>query len=137
MLVVSNQGERLMLDAATGKTPATPWTVRLFTNNHVPSKDDTEDAYVEANGGGYIALPLDAADWTTVPGSPSASVQPAQLFAFTGALTGSPTIYGYYVTDGADRQVYAERLSAEFTPANNGDFVRVTPRLTLGSVSGD
>ena len=137
-LVVPNQGERLMLDAATGKTtPATPWTLRLFVNNHTPANGDTEADYTEAAGGGYAAIPLDETAWTTTPGSPTASVQPQQTFTFTGALTANASIYGYYVTDDNDKLVYAEKLAAPFQPQNLGDNLKVTARLTLGSVSGD
>jgi hypothetical protein len=76
MLVVPNQGEALLLEAAVGKTTATAWTLRLFTNNHTPSSADTEADYTEAVDGGYAAIALNAANWTTTPGAPSVTVQP-------------------------------------------------------------
>lgn len=136
-LVVSDQGEALLLNAAIGKTAATTFTLRLFANNHTPVHGDTESNYTEAAGGGYAALALTAASWTTTPGSPTASVYPLQSFVFTGPLTTNPIVYGYYITNAAGKQIYAELLAAPFTPLNNGDHVDVTPRLTLGSVSGD
>lgn len=137
MLVVPNLGERLLLDAAVGKTPATAWTLRLFTNNHIPASGDTEADYTEAADGGYAAIPLNAANWTTTPGAPTVTVQPEQTFTFTGALLGGASIYGYYLTDASGALVLAERLSAVFMPTNPGDTVNVTARITLGSVSGD
>lgn len=137
MLVVSNQGEGLLLDAATGKDPATLWTLRLFVNDHEPAKTDTEAGYVEAAGGGYAGLPLAAADWVTTPGSPTQSVHPLHTFTFIGPLTINPAIVGYYVTRADGRQIYAERLPVAFTPANSGDYVQITPTITLASLASD
>jgi len=136
-LVVPNQGEQLLLDAATGKAAATQWTLRLFVNNHTPVNADTEANYTEASGGGYAAIALTAANWVTTPGSPTSSAYPQQTFTFTGGLTTNATVYGYYVTRADGKLVYAELLAQPFTPANNGDTVQITPQLTLGSVSGD
>lgn len=136
-LVVPNQGEQIMLDAATGKTAATQWTLRLFAINHAPANGDTEANYTEAVGGGYAAIALTAANWVTTPGSPTSSAYPQQTFTFTGALTTNPSVYGYYVTRADGKLIYAELLTAAFTPANNGDNIQITPRVTLASVSGD
>lgn len=139
MLVVPNTGEVLQIEAALGKVPAAvPFSVRLFTNNKTPASSDTETNYVEASGGGYAAIVLNASNWTTTPGAPAASVQPQQTFAFAGPLDGGASIFGYYVTDATGALLWAERRSAgSFTPANAGDLYKVTPRFTLGSVSGD
>ena len=59
------------------------------------------------------------------------------MFTFTGATNAPGTIYGYYLTNAAGKLIYAERLAAVFSPANNGDTVKVTPTMTFGSVSGD
>jgi hypothetical protein len=137
MLVVPNQGEQILLDAATGKTPATSWTLRLFATDHTPAKTDTEADYIEAAGGDYAPFPLNAANWATTPGSPTLTRYLLRTFSFTGALTGNPTVYGYYISRDSGGIVYAERFAQPFTPANPGDAVDVTAQLTLGSVSSD
>lgn len=136
-LVVPDQGEQIMLDAATGKAAATAWDLRLFKNNHTPVHTDTEADYTEAAGGGYASIALNPANWSTVPGSPTVSQQPTQVFTFAGPLTAGATVYGYYVTDAGGLLVYAELLTAPFTPANAGDTISITPLLTFASVSGD
>lgn len=137
MLVIPNQGEALLLDAATGKTPITALTLRLFSNDHTPTKDTTEANVTEVAGGGYAAVALTAASWTTTPGSPTVSVYPEQTWTFTGATNAPGTVYGYYITDAAGKLVAIERMGAVFVPANNGDTTKVTPQLSLGSTSGD
>lgn len=136
-LVVPNQGEALLLNAATGKTAATQWTLRLFSNNKTPANTDTEADYTEVSGGGYAAIALTASNWSTTPGSPTSSSYPQQTFTFTGTIGGSGIAYGYYITNAAGALVFAERFSSSFTPTNNGDTVKVTPVLTAASVSGD
>lgn len=136
-LVVPNQGEALALNAATGKANATAWTLRLFSNDYTPVAATTEANVTEVAGGGYAAIALTAGNWVTTPGSPTSSAYPEQTFTFTGATNAPGTIYGYYVTNAAGALVLAERLAAVFTPASSGDTVKVTPTITLASVSGD
>lgn len=136
-LVVPNTGEQVLLDAATGKTAATTLTLRLFSNNYTPIAGTVAANVTEVAGGGYAGIALTAASWTTTPGSPTSSAYPEQTFTFTGATDAPGTIYGYYVTNAAGTLLWAERLAASFTPASSGDTVKVTPTLTLASVSGD
>lgn len=136
-LIVPNQGEQINLDAATGKAAATAWTLRLFSNNYTPIASTTEADVTEVAGGGYAAIPLTAANWTTTPGAPTSSAYAAQTFTFTGVTNAPGTVYGYYITRADGKLIYAERLPAAFTPASNGDSVVVTPTITLGSVTSD
>lgn len=136
-IIVPDQGEQINLDAATGKTAATQWTLRLFANNYVPVKGTTEASVTEASGGGYVAIALTAANWVTTPGSPTSSAYPAQTWVFTGALTTNGTLYGYYITAANGKLIYAELLPAPFTPVSNGDNTVVTPMIYLASVTSD
>jgi phage baseplate assembly protein gpV len=136
-LTVPNVGEQVMLDAATGKTTATVWTLRLYTNTPTLSGASVASNFTEATGGGYAAITLTAASWTTTPGAPTSTGYPKQTFTFTGPLTTYPNLNGYYVTTAGGVLVFAEALSAAFTPANNGDTLDVTLNVTLGSVVGD
>jgi hypothetical protein len=137
-LTVPNAGEVLLLEAATGKTPATAWTLRLYTAVSPAIGSGTVAGHVtEAAGGGYAAKALTAANWTTTAGTPTASVYPKQTVTFTGALTGNPAIVGYYVTAASGTVVVIEALAAAFTPTSNGDAIEVTPQITLGSVTND
>lgn len=121
-----------MLDAVTGKTTETALTLRLFSNNITPSNTDTEASYTEVAGGGYAAIALTAASWVAATvASPSSTSYAQQTFTFTGATTAPGTIYGYYLTNAGGKLVYSQTLTAGvFTPAVNGDNVKVTPVLT-------
>jgi len=137
-LTVPNAGEVKLLDAATGKTPASALTLRLYTAIAPAIGSGTVAAHVtEAAGGGYAAKTLTAANWTTTSGTPTASVYPKQTFTFTGALTGNPALLGYYVTAADGTVVVIEALAASFTPVSNGDAIEVTPQITLGSTTND
>jgi hypothetical protein len=107
-------------------------TLKLFATNVTPADTDTAGTYTEATGGGYAAKTLTAGSWTiTTANDPSDAVYAAQTFTFTGALTTNPTIYGYYIVDGNGVLMWAERLTAAFTPANNGDTLTITPKFQL------
>lgn len=136
-LIVPNPGEVLILNAGIGKTAATAWTLRLYSNDYTIVAASTEGNLTEVSGGGYAGVALTAANWVTTPGSPTSSAYPLQTFTFTGTIGGSGTVYGYYITNAAGTLVYGERLSAAFTPAVNGDNIKVTPTITLASVTSD
>lgn len=137
-VVIPNGGEVILLDAASGKTVATAWTLRLYTAISPALANSTVVAHLtEATGGGYAAKALTAANWVTTPGSPTSSAYPLQTFTFTGALSGNPAILGYYITRADGSLVAVEALGASYTPLANGDTLDVTPTITLGSVVTD
>ena len=107
-------------------------TIKLFTNNVTPADTDTAGTYTEATGGGYAAKTITNGSWTvTVGNDPSDAAYAQQTWIFTGALTTNPTIYGYYVVDADGTLLWAEKLAASFTPANNGDELKITPKFQL------
>lgn len=55
----------------------------------------------------------------------------AQTYTFTGPLTGNTTIKGYQVLNGTT-MLFGE-LITNFTPANNGDTLTITPSFQLGN----
>lgn len=131
-LVVPDVGEVRLLGMALGTLAQEDQTLKLFATNVTPAEGDTASTYTEAAGGGYAAKTLTAANWpdpTTAAGVTSSSYA-EQTFTFTGALTTNPTIYGYYVVGAISTVLlWAELAGATFTPANNGDTYKVTPKL--------
>jgi hypothetical protein len=111
------------------------WKLRLFTNDYTPVDTSTLGSYTQASGGGYGAIDLSNGSWTVTPANdPSDAVYAEQTFTFTGALSGNATIYGYYIEDNAGSSgvaVYGERLATSFTPANNGDTLKITPKFQM------
>lgn len=105
-------------------------TLKLYTSNTTPADTDIATTYTEAAGGGYAAKTLTNGSWTvTTANDPSDATYAIQTWTFTGALTGSATIYGYYVVDADGTLIFAEKASATYTPANNGDQYSVTPKF--------
>jgi hypothetical protein len=108
--------------------------LKLFVNDVTPAQ--TGITYTEAAGGGYASIALTNGSWVVTTGNdPSDAVYAQQTFTFTGALTTNPTVYGYYIEDNAGSGViiYAERLGASFTPVQNGDNLKITPKFQLSS----
>lgn len=135
MLVLTDLGADQILKAFfNDSSPAggNNLTLRLFVNDVVPAQ--TGVAYTEATGGGYAAKTLTNGSWTVNPANdPSDATYAQQVFTFSGTLTTNPIIYGYYVTDADGTVLWAERLTAPFTPANDGDHVDITPKFQMSS----
>lgn len=107
-------------------------TLKLFATNVTPADTDTAGTYTEANGGGYSSKTLTNGSWTVSTGNdPSDAVYAEQTFTFTGPLTTNTTIYGYFVVDADGTLVWAEKFATSFTPTNNGDQLKLTPKFQL------
>lgn len=107
-------------------------TLKAFVNNYTPVDTSTAANFTEAAGGGYASITLTNGSWTE---SNQSGIEQAlyaqQTWTFTGSLTTNPTIYGYYIVDADNVLITAELLSSPFTPANNGDTYKVTPKIQL------
>lgn len=104
--------------------------LRLYTSNTTPAETDTAATYTEASGNGYASVSLTAGNWTVTEGAPTEAVYPEVTFTFTGALG---NVYGYYITGATSGRIkWAERFtSAPFNIQNNGDQIKITPRITF------
>jgi len=107
-------------------------TLKLFATDVTPVDTHTAGSYTEAAGGGYASKTLTNGSWTVTTGNdPSDATYAQQTITFTGALTTNPNVYGYFVVDADGVLIYAEKLTAPFTPANNGDNIKITPKFQL------
>lgn len=108
--------------------------LKLYTNDYTPVDTSAKANFTEAAGGGYDDKHLSNASWTVTPANdPSDAVYAEQTWTFTGPLTGNATVYGYFIVDdnGAGELVWGERFATSFTPANNGDQIKVTPKFQM------
>lgn len=107
-------------------------TLKLFCLDVTPADTNTAGTYTECAGGGYAAKTLTNGSWVVTTGNdPSDATYAEQTFTFTGALTTNTTIFGYFVIDADGTLIWAEKLGSTFTPANNGDNVKITPKFQL------
>lgn len=134
-LVLSDVGANTILEAFFNNTwPAggKDLTLKLYCNNYTPLDSSTAGSFTEASGGGYAAKTLSNGSWTVSNvGGIRQAAYAQQTITFTGALTTNTTVYGYFVLDADGVLVYAERFSVSFTPANNGDAMKITPVFQL------
>lgn len=130
-LLVPNVGENIALSYLVGKTTTVRDLIyRLFATNVTPAETDTAGSYTEAAGGGYASKTLTGASWTITNGAPTSADYAQQTWTFTGALTTNATVYGYYVTRVTDADLVLAETFSTFTPANNGDQILLTPKIT-------
>lgn len=109
-------------------------TLRLYTNNYTPVDTSANNAFTDAAGGNYAAITLALNGWTVAANNdPSDGTYAEQTYTFNGNLTGNATVYGYFVTDANNAVIWAERFGNAFTPTNNGDTIKVTPRLQMSN----
>ena len=134
-LVLTDVGADNMLKAYLNNdwpTAGNNLTLDLYTNNYTPVDTSANANFTVAAGGGYAQKTLDHGNWTVTPGNdPSDAVYAQQTFTFTGNLTGNASVYGYYVKDEDDSVIWAEEFASPFTPANNGDNIKITPKIEL------
>jgi len=143
-LIVPNEGELILLEAAVGKTAAGNTKLKLYTNNYTPAHDDVVGDFTEFGAvQGYAEKTLAPASWNAAAAgtgtgssdSNKASITyPQQTWTFDGT-GGDVTVYGYYITnDAEDKVIVAEKFATAQTVSASGDVIKVTPRLTLGTV---
>jgi len=125
-LVVPTPSRDVMLANILNKTPAQNLVLRLYTNDLTPDDDTVAADFVEQSGHGYAAVALDASSWTITNGL---ATYPQTVFTFNSAAA---TVYGYYITEVTSGKLkYAERFPTPDQIANNGDEVKVTPKLSM------
>lgn len=132
-LVLTDLGADLILNTFFNSTAQQNLKLKLFVTDVTPTDTTVVGDLTEASGGGYAAKTLTNGSWTVASANdPSDAVYAEQTWTFTGPLTTNPTIYGYYVTDNAETTlIYAEKFGTTFTPANNGDQLKLTPKFQL------
>lgn len=129
-ILVPNTGEIIALSLLVNKTSPENLVYRLFATNVTPAETDTAASYTEASGGGYAAITMTGASWTVTGGAPSTAAYAQQTYTFTGPLTTNATIYGYYVTQATSGTLVLAETFTNFTPAANGDNIKLTPQIT-------
>jgi|WetSurSiteA1Bulk_404760.scaffolds.fasta_scaffold94437_1 hypothetical protein len=131
-LRIPNVGEGNMLEMIVNKTAPENLILKLFTSNTTPADTDTASTYTEASFTGYTAKTLAGSSWTVTPGSPSEAAYAQQTFTST-AGSQSASVYGYYVIQTTSTELmWSERFTdGPYVIVNNGDEIRITPKLTL------
>jgi len=130
-LLVPNTGEVIALSYLVNKSTTTRDLVyKLFATNVTPAESDTHSSYTVAAGGGYADKTLTGASWTVTGGAPTEASYAQQTWTVTGALTTNATVYGYYVLRATDGDLVLAETFTSFTPANNGDQILLTPKIT-------
>lgn len=128
-LLVPNVGEDLALKNFLNHTAPQNQTLKLFTNNITPAETDTDVTYTECAITGYAAISLTGTSWVVTPGAPTSAAYAEQTWTFTGGF--GATVYGYYVVQATSGiLMWAERDASPYTPATNGDQIKLTPAIT-------
>ena len=106
-------------------------TLKLFTNDLLPGRDDITADYTEAAGGGYASKTLTNGSWVESNTDPPYVSYAEQTWTFTGGLTGNQTVYGYYVVNDNGVLILAGRLGEPQVINEANDEIKLTPKFEL------
>ena len=138
-LVLPDSAEVRLLEILVNKVSPTNLVLHLYTNDPDLSQEDftapgddplEPGSFTEATAAGYASVTLTGSNWsaTTSMGISSASYSSAITFTFTEGVD----VYGYYVTNTADKIMWAERFpGAPFTLPSTGGEIAIRPQLQL------
>lgn len=87
--------------------PRCALTLRLYTNEFTPHRNQTIADFTEADFPGYKPIELSPSDWTITSESPLTLQCSTQEFTLAEDLAEPVNIYGHYLT-GGDKIVSAE-----------------------------
>lgn len=135
--IVPDASELTMLQHVLNYAAPQNQVLRLFTNNVTPDQSYTAASFTEASGGGYAAKSITGTSWviSTDGSNKGSAAYAAQTWTFTGALSGSAVIYGWYLVEVTSGLLLAcERITNSFQPGTNGDQLIITPTIKLYSV---
>lgn len=128
---VPNSAEVLALKAFLNHTPQDEdQLLKLFKNNYTPVEASVAGDFTEATFTGYSAIALTGSSWTISSGDPATAVYAEQTFTSSADQT-AELVYGYYIVrDTGGEILWAERFSSPVSVSANGDYIKVTPRIT-------
>lgn len=130
-LRVPNVGEVVALKNLLNHTAPENQVLKLFKSNTTPADTDTASTYTEADFTGYSNKNLTGTSWTVTSGDPTVADYAQQTFTST-AGSQNQSVYGYFIVQATSGiLLWAERFTdGPYVIVNNGDEIRVTPRIT-------
>lgn len=133
-LILPTVGENLGLAFLLGLSAPGNQTLKLYIGD-TPILDATVASdFTEMSTMGYAAKTLTKASWVVAQSSGVAQGSYAeQTWTFTGGTLVS--VYGYFVVDSTTGTLlWAERFTTSKDIVNNGDIIKITPKITLSKV---
>lgn len=129
-IVVPDTAEENLLNALLGNTSnLSSVTYRLFTNNITVSESTTLVSFTELSGSLYTPLAVANTDWTVATSSGTTSATRAM---YAWAISGSCTVYGYFVTNSSNTTLYwAENFASPITFPTGGGTLDFTASVSL------
>lgn len=132
-LVIPMDGAASMLALIVNKLgrPGEDLVLQLYRNDYAPTDETSVEDLTEMAGSGYEAITMPGAEWSVVEGRPSYAQSATVVFTFSGA---AGQAFGYYVThETSGALMWAERFPEPYPIRNDGDQIKVTPRLEFRS----
>lgn len=134
MLIVPAVGENKLLEFMLGKSTPGNQILRLYLGDTVITDATVTGDFVEMATLGYASKSLTKANWVVgQDNNVGLATYAEQTWTFTGGTQVS--VYGYFITDTTTGALlWAERFTQSKDILNNGDIIRVTPKITLSKL---
>jgi hypothetical protein len=130
--VVSDQGCSAILNIV--KSSGGTWTLKLFATDVTPSQASTASSFTEAAGGGYASKSLTLASSTVSNvGGIDQIAWSAQAFTYSGTLTTNGSVYGFYIVDGSNNLITAQKFAGAQLITGSETPTTITPKIQLSS----
>lgn len=104
-------------------------SLRLFTNDRVPTRLDTIETFTELGTADYGAQSLIGSRWSFMQGTPARASYPRVDFVFNG-FRGN--VFGWFITTGRKVVAAGRFKEAPWKVVNVGDVIGVAPTLLFG-----
>lgn len=131
MIVIPDASKVLLLKWILGiESPPASVVYRFYTNDHTPGEATVLADFTAASGGIITPLEVASGDWDV---DPEADLAEADTAEETLPVSGTVSLYGFYVTNVANTALYwAERFDgAPWNYPSVGGELKLTPRFTL------
>jgi hypothetical protein len=134
MLIVPAVGETKLLEFMLGKSVPGNQTLHLYLGDTAITDTVVAGDFLEMSTLGYASKSLTKANWVIAQDNNVALATYAeQSWTFTGGSQVS--VYGYFIKDTTTGVLlWAERFVQSKDILNNGDVIRITPKITLSKL---
>ena len=125
MVILTKQGESILLQKIVNKIEPQNFVLHLYNNDYTPKKSSTRQNFEElSNENGYSSKTMWGLFWELSAGKIKAV---EEIFSFTGKVG---KVFGWFITEG-DTVIWAEKFDNYFDGKRNGDKIKLNFRLGI------
>ena len=126
--VLTGLGKDVLLEKVINIKASSDLVLHLFSNNIIPKQKDTLDRYKEVENGGYVPIVLWGGEWEEKELVAHSFFIEKRVFIFNDKIG---NVYGYYITSGNSKLIWAERFTDGPYKVNKRDKIEIKLNLSI------